>query len=193
MRQCHMNLTLANQQSDSTKTLELHDEMQRLNQQQAKLHFSMDELLSKERKLDSASSAKLSSIKPSTMSVSNFVSNPINNISYGDNNNMMEIKSEHLPSSPQVLTIDSPQCTMIQSQNSSLSHSHLAHRNVLSHEGEITLSPQGQCLSPQNLQIRVDDNEQIFINDSGSFDNNIRQFPNNGPTMLQENIGYVNM
>lgn len=52
MRQCHMNLTLATQQSDVTKNMQLREKMQRLNQQQAKLHFKMDELLSKERKLN---------------------------------------------------------------------------------------------------------------------------------------------
>lgn len=51
MRQCHMNLTLANQQSDSTQVMQLREEMQVLNHQQAKLHFRMTDLLAKERKL----------------------------------------------------------------------------------------------------------------------------------------------
>ena len=54
MRQCHMNLTLSAQQSDATKTIHLREEMQRLNQHQAKLHFRMDDLLAKERKLSMA-------------------------------------------------------------------------------------------------------------------------------------------
>lgn len=51
MRQCQMNLTLSSQQSDEMKTKELRDEMQKLNQQQAKLHFTMDELIKKENKI----------------------------------------------------------------------------------------------------------------------------------------------
>ena len=186
MRQCHLNLTLANQQSDSTKTLELRDEMQRLNQQQAKLHFSMDELLCKERKLDSLLSTKLPSTgKPPTMCVTNGSNNlTTGNVNYGVNN-MMEIKPEYMSClSPQAATVDSPHSTTVQPQTVSLPLSQLSHRHVLSPQREV-------ALSPQNSQICVDNNE-IISNDT-SFDNNIHQLPNNGPTMLQENIAYVNM
>lgn len=51
MRQCHMNLTLAGQQTDTTKLMHLREEMQSLQQRQAKIHFDMDEILKKERKM----------------------------------------------------------------------------------------------------------------------------------------------
>ena len=57
MRQCHMNMSLASQQSDATKLMQLRGDMQRLQQKQAKIHFDMDEVLKKERKLRLASKA----------------------------------------------------------------------------------------------------------------------------------------
>ena len=55
MQQCHANLQLATQQSDTTKITQIRAEIQTLSQQQAKLHFAMDELLTKEKKVEAGS------------------------------------------------------------------------------------------------------------------------------------------
>lgn len=77
MCQCQTNLQVATQQSDTSKMAQLRDEMQVLSQQQAKLHFAMDDLLTKERKVE-AGSKILKTVQIPTMHNFNSCANPNN-------------------------------------------------------------------------------------------------------------------
>ena len=144
MQQCHTNLQLAKQQSDSTKIAQLHAEIQTLSQQQAKLHFAMDELLTKEKKVEAGSKI----LKPIQMPILNNLMTTVN-----PNNDIMEITTtqqhpmNHQESlSPQPTMI--PQHSMIShqcnTQGTMLSPQSTTHCSMLSHQC------QSQVLTPQN-------------------------------------------
>ena len=165
MQQCHANLQLATQQSDTTKITQIRAEIQTLSQQQAKLHFAMDELLTKEKKVEAGSKI----LKPIQMPILNNFITTVN-----PNNDMMEITptQQHTMNQHESL---SPQPTMIP-QHSMLSHQcntqgalvspqSSTHCSMLSHQCHSQASaPQNtahnthnmlphQCSSSQNVAI----------------------------------------
>ena len=151
MQQCHINLRLATQQSDLIKVAQLRAEIQTLSQQQAKLHFTMDDLLTKEKKVEAGSKILMPTMNSLITSVN--PNNDMTEITQQQQQQQLQQQQqqqqqpsffvEHSMNHQESL---SPQATMLSQQATMLSQQYTTHSIMLPHQ----CNSQATMASPQN-------------------------------------------
>ena len=149
MRQCQVNMQLANQQNDMTRSAELREEMQKLNQQQAKIHFSMHELITKERKLDAGVNKMMQNGHVPTMSMVNTQSHQMMDLS--DQGNQGYYNNNENTNDDPTLTSPTQLVSFVASQPTSLSP-----LNSVLPPQSVVLSPEGSA-----TQVHVDSDGRV--------------------------------